>query len=93
MPTSKNEALVEFTLFSKELITNNEYDIEIKKHLQSLGIIDYEIKLKESGIIPMTCFPFDNANTKNLVNIGTAGGWTKPSSGYTFRFVDKYSKY
>ena len=44
LPTSKNEALVEFTLFSKELITNNEYDIEIKKHLQSLGIIDYEIK-------------------------------------------------
>jgi lycopene beta-cyclase len=91
LPTSKNEALVEFTLFSKELITTNEYEIEIKKHLQSLAIIDYEVKLKENGIIPMTCFPFDNANTKNVVNIGTAGGWTKPSSGYTFRFADKYS--
>ena len=91
LPISKNEALVEFTLFSKELITNSEYEIEIKKHLQSLGILDYEVKLKEAGIIPMTCFPFDNVNTKNIVNIGTAGGWTKPSSGYTFRFIDKYS--
>ena len=24
-------------------------------------------------------------------NIGTAGGWTKPSTGYTFRFIDKFS--
>ena len=91
LPLSENEALVEFTLFSKELISNSEYEIEIKKHLQSLGILDYEVKFKEAGIIPMTCFPFDNANTKNVVNIGTAGGWTKPSSGYTFRFIDKYS--
>ena len=27
----------------------------------------------------------------HLINIGTAGGWTKPSSGYTFRFIDKNS--
>ena len=39
----------------------------------------------------MTCFPFDSYNTKNLINIGTAGGWTKPSSGYTFRYIDKFS--
>ena len=91
LPTSNNEALVEFTLFSKELLNKNEYEIEIKKYLKTLGINNYEINLKENGIIPMTCFPFYNANTKNIINIGTAGGWTKPSTGYTFRFIDKYS--
>ena len=91
LPTSKNEALVEFTLFSKHLLSNSEYEIEIKKYLKSLEINDYKINLKENGVIPMTCFPFDNANTKNIINIGTAGGWTKPSTGYTFRFIDKYS--
>ena len=91
LPTSKNEALVEFTLFSKDLLANSEYEIEIKKHLKSLDIDNYEITLKENGVIPMTCFPFDNSNTKNIINIGTAGGWTKPSTGYTFRFIDKHS--
>ena len=91
LPTSNNEALVEFTLFSKDLLANSEYEIEIKKYLKSLEIEDYKINLKENGVIPMTCFPFDNANSKNIINIGTAGGWTKPSTGYTFRFIDKYS--
>ena len=91
LPTSNNEALVEFTLFSKDLLANSEYQIEIKKHLKSLDIDNYEITLKENGVIPMTCFPFDNSNTKNIINIGTAGGWTKPSTGYTFRFIDKHS--
>jgi lycopene beta-cyclase len=25
----------------------------------------------------------------NLINIGTAGGWTKASSGFTFQFIQK----
>ena len=91
LPISKNEALVEFTLFSKNLLDDKEYKTEINNYLESSEIKDFKIKSKERGVIPMTCFPFDNANTKNLVNIGTAGGWTKPSSGYTFRFIDKYS--
>ena len=44
---------------------------------------------KEFGVIPMTCHPFDNSNTDRILNIGTAGGWTKPSSGYTFKYIDK----
>ena len=91
LPISKNEALVEFTLFSKNLLDDKEYKTEINNYLESSELKDFKIKSKEKGVIPMTCFPFDNANTKNLVNIGTAGGWTKPSSGYTFRFIDKYS--
>ena len=91
LPKTENEALIEFTLFSKNILEENEYDKEIKYYLSSIGIDNYIIKSQEKGIIPMTCFPYDNYNTSNLINIGTAGGWTKPSSGYTFRYIDKYS--
>ena len=37
----------------------------------------------------MTCYPFERKNTSKILNIGTAGGWTKPSSGYTFKFIEK----
>ncbi len=32
----------------------------------------------------MTCFPFDKFNSSSLLHIGTAGGWTKASTGFTF---------
>jgi len=89
LPTSKNKALVEFTLFSKSFLNDNEYDIELKKYIKQIGINNYVIIEKEKGAIPMTCHPFDENNSKKIINIGTAGGWTKPSSGYTFKFVDK----
>ena len=91
LPTNNNEALIEFTLFSKDLLKDYEYEIEINKYIVNLGIGNFQIISKEKGIIPMTCFPFEKENTNNIVNIGTAGGWTKPSTGYTFRFIDKFS--
>lgn len=91
LPKKNNEALIEFTLFTKNLIEEKEYESEIKKYISSLNIKDYEIISKEKGVIPMTCYPYDKYNSSNLINIGTAGGWTKPSSGYTFRFIDKFS--
>jgi lycopene beta-cyclase len=39
----------------------------------------------------MTCYPFWNKTTKRVLNIGTAGGWTKASTGYTFKNSDKKS--
>ena len=85
LPTSKTEALVEYTLFSHTLLTKEEYETEIKNYIQKLGISHYEIIEKEQGSIPMTCYPFWKHNTKNVINIGTAGGWTKASTGYTFK--------
>ena len=37
----------------------------------------------------MTTFPFWKKNTKNVLHIGTAGGWTKPATGYTFSNASK----
>ncbi|WP_374175462.1 lycopene cyclase family protein [Flavobacterium tructae] len=91
LPVSKTEALVEYTLFSEKLLSTTEYENEIKIYLEKLGIEQYDIVEKEQGSIPMTCYPFWKKNTKRVLNIGTAGGWTKASTGYTFKSADKKS--
>ena len=84
LPVSKTEALVEYTLFSADLLEESEYETEIRKYLNKAGITGYRIVEKEKGNIPMTAYPFHHKNSKNLMYIGTAGGWTKASTGYTF---------
>ncbi|GEP50112.1 lycopene cyclase [Flavobacterium noncentrifugens] len=92
LPTSENEALLEYTLFSKDLLPEKEYENAIEDYIQKLGISTYEIIEKERGQIPMTSYQFWKKNTKNILNIGSAGGWTKASTGYTFKNTIKKSK-
>ena len=91
LPTSKTEALLEYTLFSHQHLKKEEYENDIQQYIEKLGITNYEIVEKEQGSIPMTCYPFWKSNTKNVINIGTSGGWTKASTGYTFKNSDKKS--
>ena len=92
LPESNNRALIEYTLFSKNLLPDKEYLEEIKKYINSIDTGGYNILENEKGQIPMTCFRFDNYNTKDLIHIGTAGGWTKASTGYTFSRINEKSK-
>lgn len=91
LPFSENEALLEYTLFSEHLLATTAYETEIKDYIKNLGISQYKIIEKEQGSIPMTSYPFWKKNTKRVLNIGTAGGWTKASTGYTFKNADKKS--
>ena len=85
LPFSKNKALIEYTLFSSDIISDDEYEKEIKAYLKKSNILNYSIVEKEKGMIPMTCYPFFEKNTDNYFQIGTAGGWSKPSTGYTIK--------
>ena len=85
LPFSKNKALIEYTLFSSDIISDDEYEKEIKAYLKKRNILNYSIVEKEKGMIPMTCYPFFEKNTDNYFQIGTAGGWSKPSTGYTIK--------
>ena len=89
LPTSPTTALLEYTLFSKDLLAQEEYEESIKIYLQEKNITNYEILEKEMGSIPMTSHLFHTKNTQNVLHIGTAGGWTKASTGYTFRNATK----
>lgn len=92
LPTSKTEALFEYTLFSEDVLEKVEYEKAIQNYLENLGIIEYEIVEKEAGNIPMTCFPFHKQNSERILFIGTAGGWTKASTGFTFFNSKKQSE-
>lgn len=89
LPVSGTEALVEYTLFSKDLLPLSEYEDAIKEYLQQHNITGYKITATEKGSIPMTVYPFWKSNTKNILHIGSAGGWTKASTGYTFKSSTK----
>ena len=52
---------------------------------------NYKITYKEEGAIPLF-YPLNEA-TKHKINIGTAGGMTRLSTGYTFLNIQEHSKY
>ena len=76
----------------KDLLSKEAYETEIENYIKKLGITEFEIVEKEQGNIPMTCFPFWKNNSKNIINIGSAGGWSKASTGYTFKNSVKKSR-
>ena len=93
LPFAKNRALVKTTWLSK--MNDNslkDYDNQIKNYIeQNLKIKNYEIVYKEEGAIPL--FYPSNFNEKNKINIGTAGGMTRLSTGYTFLNIQEQSKF
>jgi lycopene beta-cyclase len=91
MPFSATRALVEYTLFTKQLINEHLYEEGLRQYIdQFIRPSSYTITEEEYGIIPMTNYRFPT-HENNIIHIGTAGGQTKASSGYTFRFIQKHS--
>lgn len=91
LPLSATKALVEYTLFSDKVLHPDEYNLGLASYLQDwLQLKDYHVTEEEFGVIPMTdaVFPWYE---KGMFHIGTAGGQTKASSGYTFQFIQKQS--
>jgi len=92
LPVSETKALVEFTLFTEDLIAYDAYDDLLKKYIKEiLKIEQYQISKVEYGIIPMSDYPFEKANQPSIMKIGTAGAHVKPSSGYAFKNIEKAS--
>ena len=93
LPFSKNKALIETTWLSKmDDKTLNDYDIQLEKYIkETLKIKNYKINYQEEGAIPLF-YPSINSE-KNKINIGSAGGMTRLSTGYTFLNIQDHSKY
>lgn len=92
LPTSPSTALVEFTIFSKSLLKEPDYDDAIKNYIKNqLQINSYTELHKEFGIIPMTDYIFPTHH-KRIINMGTAAGWVKASSGFAFSNIQKQTK-
>ena len=92
LPVTITRALVEYTLFTKEMLEESEYISALKTYISNtLQIEDYTIVEEEFGVIPMTNIKFIK-RVDRVINLGTAGGQTKGSSGYTFQFIQKHSE-
>ncbi|MFL3660133.1 MAG: lycopene cyclase family protein [Polaribacter sp.] len=90
LPISTTEALIEYTLFTTTVLDKEAYNTALKKYIkEELKIENYSISHEEFGVIPMSLAKFEKNPGKNIINIGTAGGFTKASSGYTFQFIQK----
>jgi lycopene beta-cyclase len=89
LPLSSTKALIEYTLFGEQVLSKEIYDQQLKNYLKEfLSIENYTIIEEEFGIIPMTNADFSFFKN-GMYYIGTAGGQTKASTGYTFRFIQK----
>lgn len=93
LPISKTKALVEFTLFSAELLSESEYEKEIQDYLGRMGIDAYEVKEREFGVIPMFSTPFPLQDGNRVFFLGSTGGRSKASTGYTFTRIQRHSDF
>jgi lycopene beta-cyclase len=85
LPFSTQEALIEYTAYTTEERSEETLLEELKEVLRSkYGPIAYDIQFQESGKIPMSTRNFFSSVSPRHIPIGTAAGWTKPSTGYTF---------
>lgn len=95
LPFDTRRALVEYTVFSPEMLEPEEYDAGLRQYISqylSLSPEPYKILEQEFGIIPMTDTPFALQQSPHVLNIGTAGGRTKASTGYTFERIQQQSR-
>jgi len=88
LPFSRRSALVEYTLFSAELLSQEEYERELRAYIEeTLGIHTYRILEDERGVIPMTDQPFPRRGGRHILYTGTKGGRVKASSGFAFHRI------
>ena len=93
LPYSENRALVESTWLSDmKDETERNYQDQLTNYIEKkLKIKNYKIMYKEQGKIPL--FYPQMVKKKNEIFIGTAGGMTRLSTGYTFLNIQEHSKY
>ncbi|MET4924090.1 lycopene cyclase family protein [Streptomyces sp. PSRA5] len=93
LPTSAHEALVEYTEFSRGVLHDAGYDGALRNYTeQVLGLGPFEVTASEQGVIPMTDGRFPRRVGRSVFRIGTAGGATRPSTGYTFAAVQRQAR-
>jgi lycopene beta-cyclase len=93
LPLGPREALVEYTQFSREILGAAEYDRLLRHYTEViLGLGALRITATEQGVIPMTDARFPRRVGRSVFRIGTAGGATRPSTGYTFAAVQRQTR-
>ncbi|GAA3751621.1 lycopene beta-cyclase [Spinactinospora alkalitolerans] len=90
LPLSRREALVEYTEFTREVLDDAGYRSALRHYTGTvLRLGDFTVTAAEQGAIPMTDARFPTRAGLRVFRIGTAGGATRPATGYTFSGVQR----
>ena len=90
LPFSAHEALIEYTAYTSESRDEDDLLASLSAFLEKkFGPITYEIQFRETGKIPMSTRQAFQSTGAGHIPIGTAAGWTKPSTGYTFAQIQE----
>lgn len=93
LPLAPDRALVEYTEFSRSTLTTSAYESALDRYCQDvLGLGALTVERTEQGVIPMTDARFPRRSGAAVFRIGTAGGATRPATGYTFAAVQRQSR-
>ncbi len=93
LPFTERRALVEYTVFSRQVLRRAHYEASIRRYLLDvLQISDYTICSEERGAVPITDDPLVRTLGRRVMAIGARAGRIKPSTGYAFMRVQKDSE-
>ena len=95
LPFDEHEALVENVYLTETGAPPEAHRAELSGYLRDrygLSGEDYEVHGEEWGNIPMTPYRFPRRIGGRLHAIGTLGGETRPSTGYTFLRIQRYCR-
>jgi lycopene beta-cyclase len=92
LPMTDKKALIEYTLFSPNILETAEYDLVLNTYMEEhYKGQTYNIVHTEQGAIPMTTKKI-TSNTSSVISIGTMGDAVKASTGYAFQFIQKQTQ-
>lgn len=93
LPLDERRALVEYTEFSRARLPSDRYHRALLDYLHRRWQVEpgrgIEVEAVENGVIPMTDAPFAGRVGRRVFRLGTAGGATRPSTGYTFAAMNR----
>ncbi|XBA03197.1 lycopene cyclase family protein [Fibrella sp. ES10-3-2-2] len=86
LPFDKRTALIEYTVFGQQVLADAEYTDALRRYISTfIDTGGYRIQETERGVIPMTDELPPVQPGGHVLRIGMAGGYTRPSTGYTFQ--------
>lgn len=94
LPSDWRRGLVEYTQFSRSVLPSPEYDAHLQAYLLDRwgtggASGTFAVEDVEDGVIPMTDAVFARRAGRRVMRLGTAGGATRPSTGYTFAAMQR----
>ena len=92
LPLNDKEALVEYTIFSENVLGKAEYDKVLDAYLaKAFPGATYTTTHDEIGAIPMTQIELASTQAP-IYTIGALGAAIKASTGYAFQFIQEQCK-